>query len=91
WPQKTGWQLLETGNSPDSVQSWFYVFNKNDWASVHAVEKIKNNRKFSEESFTESNEQNISVRYYREEVPPVYFFILFLLSCTYLWLEAKKF
>ncbi|HQS04349.1 MAG TPA: hypothetical protein PLT16_01775, partial [Daejeonella sp.] len=45
WPQKTGWQLLETGNSPDSVQSWFYVFNKNDWASVHAVEKIKNNRK----------------------------------------------
>lgn len=91
WPQKTGWQLLETGNSPDSVQSWFYVFNKYDWASVHAVEKIKNNRKFSEESFTESNEQNISVRYYREEVPPVYFFILFLLSCTYLWLEAKKF
>ncbi|MCF8453133.1 MAG: hypothetical protein K9G42_08015 [Pedobacter sp.] len=91
WPQKTGWQLLETGNSPDSVQSWFYIFNKNDWASVHAVEKIKNNRKFSEESFTESNEQNISVRYYRKEVPPVYFFILFLLSCTYLWLEAKKF
>lgn len=91
WPRKTGWQLLETRNSPDSIQNWFYVFNKNDWASVNAAEKIKNNRKFSEESFSESNDQNISERYYRETVPPAYFFILFLLSCTYLWLEAKKF
>ena len=91
WPRKAGWQLLESGTSQNSIQSWFYVFNKNDWASVNAVEKIKNNRKFSEESFTESNEQSISERYYREQVPPVYFFILFLLSCTYLWLEAKKF
>lgn len=91
WPRKTGWHLLATGNSANSIQSWFYVYNKNDWASVNAVEKIKNNRKFSEEFFTESNEQGISVRYYPEQVPPVYFFILFLLSCTYLWLEAKKF
>lgn len=91
WPQKTGWHLLDIENSPDPIQSWYYIFNKNDWASVHAVEKIKNNRKFAEESFSQSNEQNISERYYREPVPPVYFFILFLLSCTYLWLEAKKF
>lgn len=91
WPQKTGWHLLDIDNSPDSIQSWYYIFNKNDWVSVHAVEKMKNNRKFAEESFSESKEQNISERYYREPVPPAYFFILFLLSCTYLWLEAKKF
>ena len=91
WPQKIGWHLLETGNSPDSIQSWYYVFNKNDWASVNAVEKIKNNRQVAEKAFSGSNEQNISERYYRKSVPPVYFYILFLLSCTYLWLEAKKF
>jgi hypothetical protein len=91
WPKKTGWNLLEFGNFPDLIQTWFYVFNKNDWAIVNATEKIKNNRKMSEESFSESIEQNSSVMYYPEAVPPTYFYILFLLSCTYLWLEAKKF
>ena len=91
WPRKTGWHLLETGNSPDSIQSWFYVLNKNDWASVKAIEKIKNNNKVAENTLAGNNEQNSVERYYRETVPPAYFFILFLLSCTYLWLEAKKF
>lgn len=91
WPQKTGWHLLEKESSPNSVPGWFYVFNKNDWASVNAVERVKNNSKVAEKSISESMEQTISERYYRETVPPIYFFILFLLSCTYLWLEAKKF
>lgn len=91
WPRKTGWQLIEDGNTPDSVQSWLYVFNKNDWASLNAVKKIKNNRKAALNSFSEINKQNHAERYYRERVPPVYFFILFVLSCGYLWLEAKKF
>jgi len=91
WPQKSGWHLLETGTSKNSSQSWFYVFNKYDWASVNAVEKIKNNSVEAEKSISESKEQNILERYYQETVPPIYFFILFLLSCTYLWLEAKKF
>ncbi len=91
WPKKIGWHLLESGNSQDFIQTWFYVFNKNDWATVNAIEKIKKNKKMAEKSFSESIEPNISERYYRETVPPAYFFILFLLSCTYLWLEAKKF
>ncbi len=91
WPRKAGWQLLESGTSQNSIQSWFYVFNKNDWASVKAIEKIKNNNKVAENTLAGNNEQNSVERYYRETVPPAYFFILFLLSCTYLWLEAKKF
>ena len=91
WPKKTGWHLLEKESSPTPVQGWFYVFNKNEWASINSVEKIKNNRKLAEDSISESKEQNILERYYQETVPPIYFFILFLLSCTYLWLEAKKF
>lgn len=91
WPKKTGWNLLETGIPPNSIQSWFYVFNKNDWATVNDTEKIKNNRKMSVESFTESIAQNSSDRYYPEVIPPIFFYLLFLLSCTYLWLEAKKF
>jgi len=91
WPKKTGWHLLEKESSPTSVQGWFYVFNKNDWASLKSIEKIKNNRKVAEKTIPGSNEQNSVERYYQETIPPVYFFILFLLSCTYLWLEAKKF
>jgi hypothetical protein len=91
WPKKTGWHLLENGVSQKSVQGWFYVFNKTDWASVKAVKKIKNNNEAAEKSVSENNEENISAEFYRETVPPIYFFLLFLLSCTYLWLEAKKF
>ena len=67
------------------------MFNKTDWASVNAVKKIKNNSQAAEKSVSENNEENISAGFYRETVPPIYFFLLFLLSCTYLWLEAKKF
>lgn len=91
WPRKTGWQLIEDGNATDSDQNWLYVFNKNDWASLNAVKKIKNNRKAALNSFSESNEENLAERYYHERLPQVYFFILFVLSCAYLWLEAKKF
>jgi hypothetical protein len=91
WPTKIGWNLLKTGNTPDSIQTWFYVFEKNEWASVNSVRKIKENRKVEEKSLSEFNEQNFSERNYRGEIPPAYFYILFLLSCTYLWLEAKKF
>jgi hypothetical protein len=91
WPKKIGWNLLESGIPPNSIQSWFYVFNKNEWATVNDIEKIKNNRKMSVESLTESIEQNSLDRYYPEVIPPIFFYLLFLLSCTYLWLEAKKF
>lgn len=91
WPQKSGWNLLEIGNPPDLSQSWFYVFNKNDWALVQAGEKIKNTTKVAGKAFSESYEQNITERYYQKTVPSIYFFILFILCCTYLWLEAKMF
>ena len=91
WPNKTGWNLLESGNFPDLIQTWFYVFNKNDWATVNAVARIKNNKKVAEKSSSESIEEYHPDKYYHEVVPPFYFYILFLLSCTYLWLEAKKF
>jgi hypothetical protein len=91
WPTKIGWNLLKTGNTPDSIQTWFYVFEKNDWTSVNSVRKIKENSKVEGKSLSEFNEQNFSERFYRGEIPPAYFYILFLLSCTYLWLEAKKF
>lgn len=91
WPKKIGWNLLESGNFPDLIQTWFYVFNKNDWATVNAVARVKNNKKMAEKSFSERIGEYNSDKYYSEAVPPVYFYILFLLSCTYLWLEAKKF
>ena len=93
WPRKTGWNSLDYGNKNalDSSRSWYYVFDKNDWALVQASRKIKNTLKQAEQSFSDTHEQIDTNKYYREKISSIYFFILFILSCTYLWLEAKKF
>jgi len=93
WPRKTGWHSLEYGdkNAPDSSRSWYYVFDKTDWALIQASRKIKNTLKQAEQTFSERPEQKNTYKSYSERIPAIYFFILFILSCTYLWLEAKKF
>ncbi len=93
WPRKTGWHSLEYGdkNAPDSSGSWYYVFDKTDWALIQASRKIKNTLKQAEQTFSERPEQKNTYKSYSERIPSIYFFILFILSCTYLWLEAKKF
>lgn len=83
WPSTIGWQSI------DNEQDWIYVFKESAWETLRASQKIKNTRKslgdFNEEFTKEEN----SIKVREEGVNPIWFYILFLLCCTFLWLEAK--
>lgn len=83
WPKNIGWQSL------DNEQDWFYIFGESDWNGVRASQKLRNtkmNLMFKKENI---NEEQISNLTYEEQVSSIWFYILFLLCCTYLWLEEK--
>jgi hypothetical protein len=83
WPEKTGWQSI------DNEQEWIYVFDKSAWRGVRAAEKIKNTKKRWMREKKESIEEKFANSIYEDKVSAIWFYILFLLCCTYLWLEEK--
>lgn len=86
WPSQPGWQSIQ---SESADTNWFYVFDKNAWKVVKASEKLKNTRIFIERSEEKITSENGALEVYEDSVPSIWFYILFLLCCTYLWLEVK--
>jgi hypothetical protein len=56
---------------------------------VRAAEKIKNTKKRWMLEKKESIEEKFANSSYEDQVSAIWFYILFLLCCTYLWLEEK--
>jgi hypothetical protein len=83
WPKNIGWQSI------DNEQEWIYVFDKSAWRGVRAAEKIKNTKKRWMREKKESIEEKFANSIYEDKVSAIWFYILFLLCCTYLWLEEK--
>lgn len=86
WPAKVGWQSISKTES--MPQSW-YVFDQNDWKSVRATQKITNTRKFISAADKNKKTSGQSQKLYTYTPPAIYFFALFILCCSYLWLEPK--
>lgn len=83
WPKNIGWQSI------DNEQEWIYVFDKSAWRGVRAAEKIKNTKKRWMLEKKESIEEKFANSIYEDQISAIWFYILFLLCCTYLWLEEK--
>ena len=86
WPAHVGWQSFQTEGTDTN---WFYVFDKNAWKIIKASEKLKNTRTFSERSEDIIISEKGTKQMNEDTVPPIWFYILFVLCCTYLWLEVK--
>jgi hypothetical protein len=86
WPAESGWQSIQSENNDSN---WFYVFDKKAWREVKALEKLKNTRIFIERSEKNITTENGAIKVYEDTIHPIWFYILFLLCCTYLWLEVK--
>ena len=86
WPSEPGWQSFQFGNTDSN---WFYVFDEKAWTEVKASEKLKNTQNFIEQSAKNITTGNGAVQVYKDTIHPIWFYILFLLCCTYLWLEVK--
>jgi hypothetical protein len=83
WPKNTGWQSI------DNEQEWIYVFYESAWKGVRAAEKIKNTKKIWMLDKKDNFEEKILNSIVEDQVSGIWFYILFLICCTYLWLEQK--
>lgn len=86
WPRESGWHRVATLNG---ATQWFYVYEKHAWQTWQQAEKIsaterfawrQENREIPSEEFTQT--QPVAI-------PSLIFFLIFLGSCAYLWLERK--
>ena len=83
FPRETGWNQLVMSHDSTAVFN-FYVLDTSHWASLRAFNNIiENKRYFSQQ--TRSAEKTTGVK----PVEPWWFFIVFLLAMSFLWLEPK--
>ncbi len=86
WPGRSGWFPVSTqNNTTDCV----YFFENTDWRTLKASGKIKLTEQYARQF--RAKQQNVQKQQKEEQifVPPIWFYLLFLLSVTFLWLETK--
>ena len=86
WPLELGWKSFQFKNTDTN---WFYVFDEKAWTEVKASEKLKNTQHFIKQSAENFAERKGELKVYEDTIHPIWFYTLFLLCCTYLWLEVK--
>ncbi|RYU86834.1 hypothetical protein EWM62_16920 [Mucilaginibacter terrigena] len=85
WPATVGWQNVEQ----NGMQNSWYAYAKNDWAAVQATGRISATKKYADvhkitDIVTKQIQQKVRI-----DVPKIYFYILLLAACTFLWVETK--
>ncbi len=86
WPVTTGWYSIKQN---DGQPQWWYVYSKDDWKPAKATEKLAATEHYAEvypanSSVTKQIHENVRI-----EVPKIYFYLLLLAACVYLWAEGK--
>ncbi len=82
WAGKEGWHLLHTSDG-DSIN--YYVFESGAWNALRTAVQIKANRIKSHGALPQHAQSFIQQKKY----PPVFFYILFVISAGFLWLAPK--
>jgi len=86
WPQHAGWQQVQQGAG---APQWLFVYPQNEWAGLKYNSMLRDTKKYADafdhqQSVTKQIHQKVQI-----PVSKIYFYILLLLACTYLWAEAK--
>jgi hypothetical protein len=86
WPRKQGWQ---SGIQLNGDPWYWYAYGKQDWKTVRATaktlltgQKAAENRLTGETSVQPAVSQKVAIN-------KIWFFIIFLICCGYLWFENK--
>ena len=83
FPRKQGWNRLML--SQDSTEVFnFYVLDTSQWTSLQAVKNIRKNKRYFSQ-----REKSIHKITTSKPIEPWWFFIVFLLAMSFLWLEPK--
>jgi hypothetical protein len=84
WPDSTGWHVVRANQG---VPYWFYVFGPEEWKTVQ-----QSGWRETTSAQTTMNTGELIAQtaiYSRKEMPAIWFFLLFLFSSGFLWLEEK--
>lgn len=86
WPQHAGWQQVQQGAG---VPQWLFVYPQNEWAALKYNSMLRDTKKYAaafgnQQSVTKQIHQKVQI-----PVSKIYFYVLLLLACTYLWAEGK--
>lgn len=86
WPQNKGWQSIKQNGGS---QNWWYAYGNDDWKSLQILKKQMDTRNYITKHTIVSNVTKQIHQKLRIAVPKIYFYVLLLLACTFLWVEAK--
>lgn len=86
WPQKPGWQA---GIQLNGDAWYWYAYGKQDWKNVRAATKIQLTKQMAAENGVKNVTGAGSAVSQWVAIKKVWFFLLFLLCCGYLWVENK--
>ncbi len=73
----------------NSRPAWWYVYGKDNWKGVNASEKMSATRFYAKANAVNASVTKAIHKKLQIEVPKIYFYLLLLLACTYLWVEKK--
>lgn len=84
WPRRTGWHVVESlGMAP----FYFLVQDSSAWPQQAILAKREATLQFASQQ--QGIEMAQATAYAAEQVPVIWFFLLFVLSSGFLWLEEK--
>ncbi len=81
WPRESGWHEVAT--------KWFYVYAREDWRTWQQAARIAATSRRAVRSNERTSSPVSSTFAKTEIISPFWFFLIFLLSSTFLWLERK--
>lgn len=86
WPKKSGWITASEGKNPSIG---IYIFENQDWKTLKSAQKINLTKKYAQQyPSTQRKNQNLQPAELIF-VPSFLFYLLFLVSCSFLWFETK--
>jgi hypothetical protein len=87
WPDSTGWQVVQTeGGEP----YWHYIYSASDWKDLQAEQRTESTQQWVNGQRKQIQAVPSAASYYTTKpISSLWFFLLFLASMAYLWIEWK--
>lgn len=86
WPRESGWHQVAT---PNGEPYWFYVHEKTSWQTWQKAQRRAATERYAALASSTVKRNQDRYQYQSRPIPLLWFYLGFLLSITFLWLERK--
>lgn len=86
WPEKSGWQSVNLNNNQTE---FIYIDEQTDWKTLKSFRKISLTEKYAQQFKKRGDKTSVQQKNELIFIPSIWFYLLFLLSCSFLWFETK--